>query len=313
MGIILTNKYIMDKLLEDIYNDNHGLLNRQLLYQKAKIIEPRITHEIVNEWFNKQLPIKRIQRPRIKKENIYHPIIADGTNYQADILILSTTKGIRRRNKGFIGLLTFINTSTRYLRVYPIKTHNFSELMPLFNKFISEAGNVHSITTDNEFIRGNKIKTINGIPVYLEEPGVHSKLGIINRVHRTIRDMIRTYTIFSGENRWINIINNIVWLYNNDMKHKALNKPPAKMTQEDIEELNERLEEKGAPARMKFIDFKIGDWVRHIEDRGTFYKGPIMFSKNTFMILDINGNSFTLWNDKGPAPRSYRFHELRKI
>jgi len=64
---------------------------------------------------------------------------------------------------------------------------------------------------------------------------------------------------------------------------------------------------------MKFIDFKIGDWVRHIEDRGTFYKGPIMFSKNTFMILDINGNSFTLWNDKGPAPRTYRFHELRKI
>ena len=54
----------------------------------------------------------------------------------------------------------------------------------------------------------------------------------------------------------------------------------------------------------------------YIIERGRqrkFDKGPRMFSEDTYMIIDINGNSFTLWNDDGPAARTYRYHELRKV
>ena len=302
----------MDEQLEQIYDDSHGLLNRQLLYQRAKAINPNFTHTIVNEWFNRQRPQIMIQRPR-KKKNLYHPIISDGTDYRADILALSTTQKQIKRNGGFIGILTFINSSTRYLRVYPIKSHSFTELMPLVKQFIEEAGDVGSITTDNEFVRGSKARSIFGVPIFLEEPGVHSKLGIVNRVHRTIRDMLRTYSLFTGITKWIEIIGDVVWLYNNDMKHSTIKNQPAKMTAEDVKNLNKRLLVKGIPARLAFDKFRIGDWVRHIVDRKTFHKGPPRFSNDEFMIIDVDGNSFTLWNDDGPAPRTYRHHELRKV
>ena len=50
-------------------------------------------------------------------------------------------------------------------------------------------GKIHSITTDNEFYNNREISSLfsdNDIEHYVETSGEHSKLGIINRFHRTL-------------------------------------------------------------------------------------------------------------------------------
>ena len=51
-------------------------------------------------------------------------------------------------------------------------------------------GKIRSIATDNELFhnrRTNQLFEDNDIEHYVEDSGIHSKLGVINRFHRTLR------------------------------------------------------------------------------------------------------------------------------
>ena len=149
---------------------------------------------------------------------------------------------------------------------------------------------------------------------YLKQPYIHSKLGIINRFHRTLRSGLNTLFVHNNTKRWIDNINKIIDIYNSNV-NRTTGFAPKDMTEINVLELNNTLHEKGVPALERFRKFGVGDRVRHIIDQQNSIRKKIKrFTDNEFTITDINGLSFTLKDDKGnSAPRTYRHYELRKV
>ena len=294
------------------YNPKTGFTSLQQLIKLVKQRYPNTPSNIIKEWYDKQIPVQTIQQPNRRIE--YHKIIGDGTSYQGDIMFLEN----KRNNDGYIGMLTFINNSTRFAYAYPIKTNKTGEIIANLRKFLGQVPKeITNITTDNEFYNNREITNLfeeNGIEHFVEDPNVHSKLSIINRFHRTLRGLLNKYFLAYNTDRWIDIIDDIIYNYNNRY-HRTLGKSPNEMTEDDVNDLNEILNDETTKSLEKFRKFKIGDIVRHIDGRQRFAKGPRKYSQNIFIIESIDGLSFSLKNISTgkPAPRTYRYHELKKV
>ena len=302
----------MDEILSDIfYNPRTGFLSFNQLVKIVKQTYPEIPRNFIKLWYDKQIPTQRLQKSRKVK---YHKIIGDGTSYQGDIMFLDNS----RNNKGYIGMLTFINNSTRYAYAYPIKTRNTTEILTNLRHFVEHLPNgITNITTDNEFYNNTIIKRFfgeNNIEQFIEDPNVHSRLAIINRFHRTLRELLNKYFLTYDTDRWIDIIDDIIYNYNNRY-HRTLGKSPAKMTEDDIFILNSKLKKETRDSIKNFQKLNVGDIVRHLDGRQIFAKGPRKYSQGIFVIDSIDGFSFSLKNISTgkPAPRTYRYHELKKV
>jgi hypothetical protein len=186
---LLYEHFISPKLEELFLSPKYGFMGLQRLYKAAK--EFNIPRQYVKKWYDEQ-SVNQIllhRRPKI----VYHKIIGDGNSYQADIIFLPYP----RLNGGYIGLMTFINTSTRMAHIAPIKSRKTEEILPHFAFILDQIelkhGKINSIATDNEFYNNREITRFleeREIEHFVELAGIHSKLGIINRFHRTLRAML---------------------------------------------------------------------------------------------------------------------------
>jgi hypothetical protein len=323
------------ELLKRIFDGNLGLLTAKQLYTIAKREDKRITFEIVKRWYQSQRSVQILDKST--RRPYYHPIISNGKGWQVDIMFIGDPRlrndpYIRANNK-FIGLITFINTSTRFVIVEPIKSRKTSEIVRGFRNFLDVVGiGITTLTSDNEFLKNKEIDRVleehinkygaefnkrfgeqYKILRYLEQPYIHSKLGIINRFHRTLRSGLNTLFVYHNTKRWIDDIQKIIDIYNSNV-NRTTGFAPKDMTEFDVSILNDTLQEKGIPGLERFRKFRVGDRVRHIIDQqNSIRKKTKRFTDNEFTITDINGFSFTLKDDKGrEAPRTYRYHELRK-
>ena len=105
-----TTNEILHKLF---YDYNKGFVNLKTLIAFGK--ELGISKEKVKEWFRNQTvnQVLLLSNQKIA----YHKTIGDGYGFQADLIFFHHAK----QNDGYIGLLTFINTSNRIAYIAPIK------------------------------------------------------------------------------------------------------------------------------------------------------------------------------------------------
>ena len=81
----------------------------------------------------------------------------------------------------------------------------------------------------------------NDIEYFVEDSGVHSKLGIINRFHRTLRLLLDKFMLYLNTNRWIDVIGDVINNYYHRI-HRILGKAPNDMTRRDVSKLNKKFE-----------------------------------------------------------------------
>jgi len=171
-------------------------------------------------------------------------------------------------NDGYVGLMTFINTSTRKAYAYPIYGRRTEYLMNAIRQWMAEMtylGNrVNSITTDNEFLRNKEITryfATLSIRHFVEMAGDHSKLGIINRFHRTLRELITKVLEYHSSPHWLFFLEQIMENYNSRI-NRTTGKAPEEMTMEDIVRLNLKLRRKNQVVVCEMMKFGDGDQVR---------------------------------------------------
>jgi hypothetical protein len=118
---VRVDKIGYDDVLSDIYfNNKSGFVGLNELIRRTR--DTDIPIDYVKKWYKSQ-PVNQIIIPR-RQKIAYHKIIGDGSGFQADIIFFPYP----RLNHGFVGLLTFINTSTRMAYVYPIKNRTTEEI-----------------------------------------------------------------------------------------------------------------------------------------------------------------------------------------
>ena len=154
-----------------------------------------------------------------------------------------------------------------------------------------------------------------GISYFSEVSGEQSKLGIINRFHRTLRDMLRKVLNHYGSHRWLDYAANVLFNYNHRY-HSTLRKSPASMTAPDVRSLNRRLLHLNQASISRFNEFSIGDRVRYLMEKGRFDKGVRKYSNTVWTVFRINQYNITIYRDDKNLERKYldkKYWQLKKV
>jgi transposase InsO family protein len=237
---------------------------------------------------------------QLKKNKIYETIKSPSVrnNYQADVCYLPNPT----INKGFKYILTCIDVYSRFAFAKPIKFKDGENVFHAFKIMMEEYGLPKNLNIDRgkEFIYKPFVEYCknNNIELWYSDPQQDNKNAIIERWHRTLRNMVLKYTTATGK-PYIGILQQLINNYNTTF-HKTVQGIPMDIWKGEAKNNQS----------FKLIQhtLKVGDRVRHIIEKEGFLKNSSTanYSKKTFLITEVIKNAYFLEGLTKP----FREHEL---
>ena len=246
---------------------------------------------------------KEVFSPRITKfrgEKII-PLYKDET-WSADLIDKSS---LIKYNNNYKFILTVIDIFTKYACAIPLKNKSGLSITNGFKTTLSEGRKPEKLWVDRGSEFYNKTfksllkeygtgKAASGIELYSTYSDL--KAVFIERFNRTFLHIINKPIFINGDDNWVNILNDAVVIYNNNI-HSTINMTP--------------VEASNNPDKVKYTfsfnnikpKLNVGDYVRSVDKRNIFSKGYTsnwnreLFKVNevlktqppTYKIGDING------------------------
>ena len=280
-------------------------------YRIMKKKDPTIKFEDIDQFVKSQ---KSYQLHKKQTQKIQGHIIAYHENalWFMDLLDMSNYS---RQNKGYKWILLAIDTFTRKAYAEALKNKTKFEVKHGFEKIYKDSGKIKLIITDsgNEFLNKpiqdlfKELKIRHGTV----DIGDHHALGLIDRLSRTIKEMM--FKDFTEKNtvKWIDTLQDTISAYNERPHSGILNYAPNEVNNDKIKsELVELNLEKSMPVEH---NFKIGELVRKKLKRPIFTKGyKQIWSNRTYTIKNIEGLHAILSTASSGSER-VRLDDLQKI
>lgn len=263
--------------------------------------------EIIN-WLNKQ---EIYQKTTSTHAPEYFKIVADGPgSYQMDLMFFPE---LRNANKGYIGLINFIEVTTRKAYSYPIKSRNQQSINEAFDRFneqtIQDNNPVYTITCDAEASLIAGVRRYPEITLHIAKSAHKTSTGLIERFNQTIRKLIMKYLVANNTSTYINVLPALIDNYNSSV-HSVTLKPPNDITPTDAKEIRDKLRKHNNKVRrMRYNQFEVGDKVWYTSPKQLFEKGSTNY-KNMSTITQKQGNTFTLHDIPN---RKFRHWEIKKV
>lgn len=292
----------MDELRDLYYNPKTGLISAYKLYVKLnKTIPLKTIEAFINQQESYQI------KKHVKGYQAYKPIIVYSSNDQWQIDLIEFSK-YSKWNAGFKYLLSVIDVFSRKAFVAALKSK--SDTTDAMRKILAIQKPI-LIQSDNgtEFLNKsfqNLLKSANVRHITVDV-GNHRRQGVVERFNKTIENLISRYQESRNTNRYIEILDDLVYNYNHT-KHRAVNDTPEKKYY-----LNPN---SGLIKTFQYNNqIKVGDKVRILKDRMTFQKGhEPTFSKTIYLVYSGDGYTFQLQSVKGiKLKRWYKIYELQKL
>lgn len=188
--------------------------------------------------------------------------------FQADLVEMIP---YAKENNAYKYILVVINCFSKFVWAKPLRSKNGIEVTKEMEDIFKEQS-PKNLQTDmgNEFYNKHfenltKKYKVNHYSVYSEK-----KACIVERVNRTLKNMMWKEFNMQGNYRWVRMLQEIVKKYNNT-KHRTTRMKPSDITKQNEQELL-----KTAYNRIKLVNvnhkFKVGDHVRISKVRGVFDK-----------------------------------------
>jgi hypothetical protein len=185
--------------------------------------------------------------------------------------------------------------------------------------FKNEVGYIHGLEGDNEFrsaaikkfCNDNNIRLDTSVSK-LEHISNGNKLGIIDRLVRTLRELIERYFDITGHkmDSLKEVVATIIETYNSDNHRTLHNKTPNQVFKDNDNQTARHLSDSVHNEHIyKSIPFKPSDKVRVLEDKDNFAKGKNKFSKETYTVENKEGYKIKLTD----TTRKFKPSELLKI
>jgi len=295
----------MDVLKKIYYNPLTGFQSKKKLYEVAK--EKGMTKQQVDYFLSNQEVYQLHKRP--EKPKRYIPIISKTPNeiQQADLLDLSNFSS---SNSGIHYILLVIDIFTRKAYAEPLKNKTADTVVKAFEHIIKET-KPEKLQADqgSEFINSSFKQLLNShnIELQLIQVGDKNKIGVINRMCRTLREMINKYMTAYKTTRYIDVLDKLIHNYNNS-KHSTISFSPNEANKhiDEIQKLNTR---RYKTAIQHEVHFKLGDKVRCIVNLEAFEKHSLpKWSKTIHTIVSRTEHSYILSNEK-----TYKPYQLQLI
>jgi hypothetical protein len=265
----------------------------------------KITLKDVKLFIEKQISTQLHKQQQTKKFDI--PFVAPLPNSQWQIDLIDMQK-FGTANKGYKWILIAIDIFSRFLYALPVKNKQAIETANAFEQMIKTEKPKLIISDDGGEWLGSfaKLLVSNDILHSKVDVGDHRKLGVVDRMIKTIKGSIYKYFTENDTTTWIDILPTFVESYNN-LPHGGIGDLTPIEGKKYIGTITEIQANK--IKNVKKSNIKIGDKVRIRLSKTKFERGfAIRFSKTIYTVENKEGNSFVL-NDGAKK----RAQELQKI
>jgi hypothetical protein len=142
-----------------------------------------------------------------------------------------------------------------------------------------------------------------------------NRLGIIDRLTRTIKNILMKYAFSTKHMKPVgNIMKDIMDSYNDTENRGLSGQTPNEVF--ESKELRYQMFQEGQIHNNnidKTIDFQIGDRCRVYEDKDFMGKEQPRFSKEIYTIVELKGYKFKVKGEKGELKRLFKSNELQKV
>ena len=219
-------------------------------------------------------------------------------------------------NNNVIGFIIFIDVFSRYIWIKTLtnrkQIHN--KVNEVMNEMQRDFGKIpQHLTADNEFAT-NELQRLVATRIkgrlWLAEPHEKYRTGIVERAIRTMKDLIKRYLTQNNTTKYVDILPNLVYNYNNTRHDYTRTRPSvAIQTGQTFPRIEHNFVKK----------LNIGDKVRILDPRKRGWtKGDVpYYTKDLYVVVSFDRNRYRVRNPKNANdPRNKRpwaYHQLYKI
>jgi hypothetical protein len=289
-------------------------LPKKRLYDVVRLKNPKITMKDVEKYLEggKQQQLeevfKKVSKPKFLK------ITSLPRTFQIDVVMMPKYS---KYNKGIKSFLLIVDVMSRKAFAYCLLNEKMNEVVKFFKEFINNVKEVRAVTGDN-FFESKEFKEVcktKHIELYTgiakdDHMTYGNRLGIIDRLTRTLKNMINRRMVSDEDVRWTSWLSEIIELYN-ELPHRSLDKQsPDEVWGNRIAQIKKHSEETIYNNELfNKCNLKEGDIVRTHKGKKNFDKEGMTFSKETHEIKERVGYKFKV---KGLG-KSLKPHELLKV
>lgn len=300
--------------LQKLYYNEAAGASKVYFISKAQQKFPNLKKKDIEAWLKDQ-EILQINKKVGKGTNL--KITAKPRTFQIDIMFYK----IGQSQKSF---LLLVDIMSRKAFCYTISGDpNMNKIVHAYNNFLDQVGHVEAIEGDaqfssKEFTSMNEAKNIRLDTSVASENHFSggNKLGIIDRLTRTLKDNIRKYRDSVDDRGTLqNMITKIVDLYN-ETPHRSLKGKTPNESWINVREQKKKniIETMHNDMIFNKLTLGTGDDVRILETKGRFDKGSTKFSKDIYEIKERVGYSFKVKDNDGDVKRRrYKPNELQQV
>ncbi len=199
---------------------------------------------------------------------------------------------VSKENKGFNYILVAIDCFSRKVWARLLSRKTAQEVLLKLKYILGKTGSVESICSDRgqEFTNNKMKKFLSERKIELIHPYTSTHAHYVERVQRTLQDMIWKYITSKQSYTFHHKLQDFVKTYNN-RKHRITKLTPNEGDKEEnslhIQKMQEDYRAKIKPT--KKVRFKIGDRVRIAISKGKFSRGYERQSKEeVFKIVEVS-------------------------
>ncbi|KAJ8909408.1 hypothetical protein NQ315_010993 [Exocentrus adspersus] len=224
-----------------------------------------------------------------------------------------------RVNKGYRYVLIVINVFSKFVWAEPVKRKTGKDVTAAMKNILSQMKAIpRNCQSDmgKEFYNKDFQDLITKFRINHYSTFSTKKASVVERVNRTLKNLMWKQFSLRGNYKWIDILQDIVTKYNNT-KHKTIRLKPSQVNNRNAKRILQTTYSYLKTSDPKRLKFKVGDHVRISKYRELFSKGYTPnWSNEVFSVIKVkNTNPRTyLLKDENEEPILGGFYseELQK-
>jgi len=305
----------ISKLLQQLYyNPVSGFTSEARLYQRAKEINPLITHKITSTFLNNQ-ETAQIHKRRIIKQ--YYPLIATKPFQRIQVDLLDISNENPQQNNNYKFLFLAIDVFSRYVIAFPQKNKGEQECFQSFQALIAKVKELNyklgQIDSDSEAsFQSRSVKKLlqdHQITQNFAQVGDHHSLGVADRFCRTLRGYIAKYQVAYQTQRFIDVLPDLISNYNTAIHSTLKQSPVLAMLSNGISNYIPQQVKSASAQQFNREEFPVNTRVRLRIKKQLFDKGEQLFTKSLHTISDYRNSLYYVYD----RVKGYRKEELLKV
>lgn len=278
-----------DVSLDDIYyntKNTSAFSSPKTLLRFLKKKQFRVKGEQPLQWLLRQnaYTLHRPRRNRFQR-NSYN-LTNIGDFWQADLMDMQS---LSRKNKGYKYILAVIDGFSKFAWCVPLKKKQPSEIIRGFKIIFEKCGykprNLHT-DKGGEFTGKlfQRFLADNGI-VFYEASDPATKAAMCERYIRTMKSLIFKYFTYTGTQRYCDVLDSLVVLYN-ARYHRSIGMAPDNVNENNILQVWEKLNKNRCAKKKPLL--RCGDFVRLAKSKEVFDKGyKPLWTSEIFKVVKV--------------------------